>query len=197
MPVGCLQIGLQVNCFSVNLHFQLQSMIQRPQPGEYKPYFETYIRLVPEGDFMDLLAANTHEAITFFENLPAHKHDYRYAEGKWTIKQVLMHIIDVERIMAYRALVAARGDNTTPLHVMDEHLYMANSNAANRNMESLLQEFKAVRSATESLFETMTYEQSIFAADAVTYTVTARALGYIILGHMWHHMKVMENNYLG
>ncbi len=172
-------------------------MIQRPQQGEYKPYFQTYINHVPEGDFMDLLAANTNEAITFFENLPVHKHDYRYTEDKWTIKQVLMHIIDVERIMAYHALVAARGDNTTPLHPMDDHLYMSNSNAGNRTLESLLQEFRSVRGATESLFAIMTHEQSIFPANAVNYTVTARALGYIILGHMWHHIKVTEINYLG
>ena len=171
-------------------------MIQRPLPGEYKPYFQGYIDHVPDGNFMDILATNTNEATAFFENIPADKIDYRYAEDKWTIKQVLMHITDVERIMAYRALVAARGDNTTPLHSMDDYLYMANSNAANRTIKSLLAEFKAVRGATQQMFETITDEQSIFPANAVTYTVTARALGYIITGHTLHHLKGIKENYL-
>ncbi len=169
--------------------------MEKPLPGEYNPYFQGYIDMVPEGDFMELTTRNTNEAISYFENIPADKLSYKYAEDKWTIPQVLMHINDVERVMAYRALVAARGDNTTPLHSMDDHLYMANSNVAHRTMADLIEEFKVIRAATVHLFSHITDEQSIFPADAVSYTVTARALGYIIPGHVWHHMKVVDKSY--
>ena len=151
--------------------------------------------MVPEGPFMDLLQQNTEDALSYFESIPEDRHTYRYAEDKWTVLQVLMHIIDVERIMSYRALVAARGDNKTPLLPMDDHGYMANSNAESRTMASLLSEFKAVRAATQSLFATITDEQSIFHADNGGYGITARALGYIIMGHLLHHMSVVEQKY--
>ena len=170
--------------------------MQRPLPGEYNPYFQGYIDLVPEGDFMEVLKVNTQAAVSYFEQIPAGKHNYKYGEDKWTIKQVLMHIIDVERVMAYRALVAARGDNKTLLYSMDDHLYMTNVNVDNRSMNDMLGEFKAVRYATEELFETITDEQSIFQANAINFPITARALGYIIAGHMLHHIKVIERHYL-
>jgi uncharacterized damage-inducible protein DinB len=170
--------------------------MQRPQAGEYNPFFQGYIDRVPEGDFPAILQENTLAAIRFFESMPADKQDYRYAPDKWTIKELLIHIIDAERVFSYRALVAARGDNKTPLHPMDDHMYVRNAEAARRKYADVVAEFKAVRGATERLFESMSEEQGTFAADAVSAPITARALGYIIVGHMMHHLSVIQEKYL-
>ena len=98
--------------------------------------------------------------------------------------------------MSYRALVAARGDNKTPLHSMDDNLYVQQANVQGRSYTDLVNEFKAVRNATECFFATVTEPQSSFRANGVSAPITARALGYIIIGHMLHHMKVIKAWYL-
>jgi len=168
----------------------------RAQPGTYNPYFQGYIDLVPEGELLDLLYANTKAAIDFFESIPQEKHNYRYAADKWNIKELLIHLIDAERVFSYRALVAARGDNKTPLHPMDDHLYVQNAIVAGRIYDDLVAEYRAVRNATEKLYETLSEKQLDFKADAVSYPITARALGYIIIGHLMHHMVVIGERYL-
>ena len=171
-------------------------MMHRPLPGDYNPYFQGYIDLVPDGDLLDLLYANTWLVTDFLERIPVEKHNYRYAPDKWNIKELLIHIIDVERVMCYRALVAARGDNKTPLHPMDDHLYVQNAVVAGRLYDDLVAEFGAVRNATKKLYETLSEKQLSFKADAVGYPITARALGYIIMGHVLHHMDVIKKHYL-
>ncbi|MEN7551108.1 DinB family protein [Rapidithrix thailandica] len=170
--------------------------MQKPLSNEYNPYYQNYIDLVPDGDFFEMLRDQRGAIVRFFEDLPEEKYDYQYAEGKWTIKEVLMHILDTERVMAYRALVAARGDKTTKLQNMDEGLYARNMNASDRTMKSLLDEFKAIRHSTVFLYENMPEEQSQWEADAVTHPFTARALGYIIIGHVQHHLNVIQERYL-
>src|SRR5688572_27445300 len=119
--------------------------MKRPEANEYNPYFQHYIDLAGEGNFLDLFRKNTTETIRFFESIPAGKHDYSYAENKWSVKDVLMHIIDTERVFSFRALVAARGDVNTPLRSVDESLYAKNVDVSRRSMKSLLREFKLVR----------------------------------------------------
>ena len=104
--------------------------------------------MVPEGDYLTLLKQNSAETIAFFEMLPAAQLDYKYAEGKWTIKEVFLHIIDTERVFSYRGLAAARGD-ASPHYRMDVELYARNVDASTRSLQSLISEFKAVRGATE------------------------------------------------
>lgn len=87
-------------------------MIQRPESIEFKPYFQSYINLVKEGEFLKLLMQNKTDTITFFEGIPEEKHNYRYSENKWTIKESLMHIIDTERVFCYRALACSRSDKS-------------------------------------------------------------------------------------
>lgn len=170
--------------------------MQKPLQEEYKPYFKQYIDLVPDGNFIDLFRQNSADTIKFFESIPTDKHNYCYIENKWTVKEILMHIIDTERVMSYRSLVAIRGDDKTPLHNMDENMYAANVDVTNRTMDNLVSEFKAVRSSTEKLFENVTEEQSKFMADGVTHPVTARALGYVMIGHIKHHIRVIKERYL-
>ncbi len=170
--------------------------MQRPSFNEYNPYFQRYIDLVPLGDFLVLFNENKEKASRFFNSIPSGKHDHRYAEGKWTLKEVLMHIIDTERVMAYRAFVAARADGTTMLHPMDENKYAANVAVANRSMASIIMEFEAVRNATLTIYDHITDAQSEFMARGETHPFTARALGYIMIGHIEHHINIINERYL-
>src|SRR5262245_57098500 len=99
--------------------------MQRPEADEYHPNYQKYFDLIPIGDYRLIIEQNSIETVDFFDTIPPKKHDHRYAERKWTIKEVLMHIIDTERVFAYRALAAARGD-ATPVYRMDEELYAGN-----------------------------------------------------------------------
>src|SRR5499426_994603 len=142
--------------------------MQRPLADEYSEGYQKYIGLVPKGDYLSLLKQNSRETLSFFERIPAEKLDYRYTEGKWTIREVFMHIIDTERVFSYRALAAARRDAS--LHYrMDEELYARNVDVSDRSSESLITEFKAVRTSTEQLYQNMTDEQSKRVCNIVTH----------------------------
>ena len=170
--------------------------MKKPEPAEYNPYFQKYIDLVPENDFISELGKNKNDTIQLFANILPEKHNYRYAEKKWTIKELLMHVIDTERVFSYRALVCARGDNKTPLYSKDEDLYAANVTVENRTMESLVHEFECVRNNVTFLFEHLTPGQATFLADGITHPISARALGYILIGHVIHHNNVLKERYL-
>jgi uncharacterized damage-inducible protein DinB len=170
--------------------------LQRPAIDEYAPGYQKYFDLVPDGDYLSLLKENSIKTVEFFGALPGGKLDYRYAEGKWTIKELLMHIIDTERVFSYRALAAARGDVETPHYRMDEELYARNVSVSDRSLQSLISEFKAVRAATEQLFDNLTEEQSTRRCNIVTHPMTARAIGYFIIGHVQHHRRIVEERYL-
>lgn len=168
--------------------------MQRPPADEYHPNYQKYFDLIASGDYLDLLRQNSTDTPAFFDELPEDKLEYRYAAGKWTPKEVLMHIIDTERVFSYRALVAARGDDIT-VHRMDEKLYASNADVSQRTLESLISEFKAVRTSTEQLFENMTDAQSKRWCTG-TAPMTARAIAYFIIGHARHHVGVIQEKYL-
>jgi DinB superfamily len=171
--------------------------MRKPKIGDFAPHYQVYIDLVEEGDFLKILDENTVETIAFFQKIPPEKHGHRYAPGKWTIKDVLLHINDTERGMSYRALVGARGDAITPLFPMDEVLYAANADTSGRTILDLLAEFEAVRFAMRKIFEHLPAAQLDFRANSggVSF-ITPRALGYIMLGHVLHHVKVIQERYL-
>jgi len=170
--------------------------MQKPSPDEYASSYQKYFDLVLEGDYLSLLRQNSTDTIDLFENIPNEKLDYKYAAEKWTIKEVLMHVVDTERVFSYRGLVAARGDTATPLYRMDEELYAKNVDVSHRSLQSLISEFKAVRVSTEQLFENLTYAQSKLVCNIVTHPMTARAIGYFIIGHVQHHLNIIEERYL-
>jgi len=170
--------------------------MKRPEPEEYNPYFNRYISLVPEGDFLTLLKANSSDIFNFFENIPEEKHEYSYAEGKWSVKDILQHITDTERVMMYRALVAARGDVNTILSNMEEDSYAANAGAGKRILDNILAEFRSLRASTEIFFESLDETSSALRANTETHPITARAVGYILIGHPMHHIKVIKDRYL-
>ena len=170
--------------------------MQKPSPDEYASSYQKYFDLVLEGDYLSLLRQNSIDTIDLFENIPNEKLDYKYAAEKWTIKEVLMHVVDTERVFSYRGLVAARGDTATPLYRMDEELYAKNVDVSHRSLQSLISEFKAVRASTEQLFENLTDAQSRLRCNIVTHPMTARAIGYFIIGHVQHHLNIIEERYL-
>lgn len=170
-------------------------LMQRPLADEYQESYQKYFDLVPEGAYLELLRQDSTDTVRFFEAIPPDKLDYKYAPGKWTIKELLMHLIDTERVFSYRALVAARGDTATPHYRMDEELYARNVDASRRTLPSLISEFQAVRRATEILFENLSDEQSLSQCNVVTHPMTARAIGYFMIGHVRHHLKVIEERY--
>ncbi|MBL7700321.1 MAG: DinB family protein [Chitinophagaceae bacterium] len=168
----------------------------KPQPSEYNSYFDRYIQLVPEGNFIQQLNNNLQLVESFFSSVRKDKQDYRYEPGKWTIREILLHITDTERVMSYRALTISRGDTQVVFPSMDENLFAQNAIVGNRTIENLLEEFSAVRRASIFLFENMSDEQSLYTGTVMKEKTTARALGYIIVGHCLHHMNVVRERYL-
>jgi uncharacterized damage-inducible protein DinB len=166
------------------------------QPNEYAPYFETYINQVSdEYSLVEELEISVHRFIKFVQNIPLDKFDYRYAEGKWTLKDILQHLIDTERIFAYRALRIARNDQT-PLPGFDENRYVDFAHANQREIKELMEEFKLVRQSTIHLFRTFSNEQLALMGTASDKLVSVRAIGFIISGHQNHHTNVFKERYL-
>jgi uncharacterized damage-inducible protein DinB len=170
-------------------------MISRPTPQDYSPYFAGYIGRVPEGDLIEQLRRQRTEMATLLSALPAEKLAYRYAEGKWSVAELLGHIADTERVMSYRLLRVARGD-TTPLPGFDQDLFVAGANHAEWSIDRFRTEYEAVRSATLALLQGLP-ERALAARGIVSGNeTTAGALAYIIAGHELHHVDALRRLYL-
>ena len=167
----------------------------RPKENEYAPYYHTYIGKVPDGEILTNLRHIHHETQELLYNFPEDKGDYRYAEGKWTIKEVLMHLIDTEQVMAYRALRVARQDKT-PLPGFDQDLFARNIDVSNRTVKSLAEEFAITRDLTHVMFRHFPDAAFEHIGTASDKPVSVRALAYIIMGHEIHHRKVLIDKYL-
>ena len=167
-----------------------------PKKNEYYPGYQPYIDLVDTEHFFEQFDKVTNETLDLFKSIPIDKLNYKYAENKWTIKEVLMHIIDTERGFSYRAIVCLRNDKKTPLYGMDEDFYAKNVNVTNRGIESMLEEFEIVRKGFRILFKNCTAEQASFLGNGVGHKISARALGYISIGHTKHHLNVIKEKYL-
>ncbi len=165
------------------------------QSNEFALYYENYIKLVQEEDIVKGLLRQKDEMLHFFKSVPVFKHEFRYAEGKWTIKDIILHLIDTERIFAYRALRIARNDQTA-LPGFEENDYVITANANNREFESLLAEYETVRNASVILFETFTTDDLFRLGIASNNSVSVRAIGYIILGHELHHKNSILEKYI-
>jgi uncharacterized damage-inducible protein DinB len=167
----------------------------RPQPTDYAAYYDTYISKVKGDTINEVIASYSNSLLAFYDSLPEEKADYAYADGKWTVKELLLHIIDAERIFSYRALRIARKD-LTPLPGFDENAYTPVSNASARSLQSLKDELAAVRKATDILLGTFNEEQLSQKGVASNQPVSVNAIGFIIFGHMIHHKAVLEERYL-
>ena len=166
----------------------------RPQAGEYNPYYDRYISLVESDDIIGLLEKQAPETATLFHSASA-KADFRYAPGKWSVKEMLGHVNDTERIMTYRALRVARGDKT-PIEGFEQDDYVRDGNFGQRTLADLIEEFTDVRTATVSFFRHLDAEAGLRRGVANKNEISARALAYIIAGHELHHRRVLKEKYL-
>lgn len=164
-------------------------------PTEYAPFYAPYISKVGDVDLFEELEIAVHRLIRFVQDIPMDKYDYRYAEDKWTIKDILQHLIDSERIFAYRALRFARNDSSE-LPGFDENDYAAIANGHQRNIRDLLTELAVVRQATLSLFKSFPEEAFVRSGIASGRPMSVRALGFVIIGHQNHHQQVFQEKYL-
>lgn len=169
--------------------------IARPEPSEYGAYYGTYISKVPEGDVLDILERQRGEIRQLLGDLPADKENHRYAPGKWSIKEVIGHVADTERVFCYRALRFARGDRT-PLPSFDENSYVLNANFAQRTIIDLAEEYDAVRQATVLLFRNLSPDALMRTGTACEKEFTVRALAYMVAGHVGHHLALLRERYL-
>lgn len=163
--------------------------------NEYSGHFGTYLKQAGDGKLIEELEISLHEFIRFVQNIPMDKFDYRYAEGKWTIKEIIQHVLDTERIFAYRALRFSRNDKT-PLPSFEEQDYADNSDANSRSIQELLTEFSAVRHSNLLFYKSLSDEQLKRIGTASGNQISVRALGFVIIGHQKHHQKVFEERYL-
>lgn len=167
----------------------------RPETDEYGAFAAGYVSRVPEGGLVGLLRTEGRATVRLLEGLSEAEADHAYAPGKWTIKEVVGHLTDAERVFAYRALRFGRGDETE-LAGMDENAYVPPARFGDRTLRSLLGEFEAVRGATVRLFAGLPPEAWLHRGVASGALVSVRALACIIVGHERHHRAVLEERYL-
>jgi uncharacterized damage-inducible protein DinB len=169
--------------------------IPRPQADEFFDYYGRYIAKVPDGNLISLLREQAVETVTLLQGLSPEQANYAYAPGKWTVKQVIGHISDAERIFAYRALRFARKD-PTPLASFDENAYVDHADFTTRSLGDLLEELQVVRASTIHLARSMDTETLARRGVASGHEVSVRALFYIIAGHERHHADLLRERYL-
>jgi hypothetical protein len=167
----------------------------RPESGESAPYYDRYISLVPGHDVLAALDEERRQMLLLLSGRTEEDGDLRYAPGKWSLKEVLGHLNDTERIMGYRALRIARGDQT-PIEGYEQDDYVRNGPFARRPLADLIEDYIAVRRATISLFRNLDDEAWTRRGTANKNEVTVRALAYIIAGHDLHHRRIIEEQYL-
>lgn len=173
----------------------LYRIMQRPQTNEFAPYYRTYISLIEGDNVLPVLDAQTAELRAIFSQMPEEKGTYAYAEGKWTLKEMLSHIIDGERIFAYRILRISRGDET-PIEGFEQDDYIATSNAKNRSFADLLEEFDLQRRSNLLMVNNLSDENASRMGTASGVGISSRALTYIMAGHVTHHVGVLKERYL-
>jgi uncharacterized damage-inducible protein DinB len=167
----------------------------RPQPGDYVPFHETYISKIGDGNILDILQSQQESTYALFKGLPADKALYAYAEGKWTVKQALGHMIDTERVMTYRAMRFARNDDTQ-LPGFDQDEYVLNSRHNQFDLADMAEEFRLLRMANLHFFKSLNAEEKQRYGLASGNRVTVNALMYIVAGHEAHHMWLFKEKYL-
>jgi len=186
----------KLNKDTKNATFYLFYTMKRPKKSEYAPFHETYMAAVPAIGSAKSLLKNTFKAASqLLSSLPPEKGDYAYGPDKWTIKQMLLHIIDTERVFAYRTLSFLRADRV-PLPGFNQDQWMEQVDVSQRSIKDLLKEWKAVRDNTLFLLEQCTEDQSKFMGTASNWKVSVRAYFYIIIGHQEHHIKILKERYL-
>ncbi len=173
----------------------MSSALTRPEPSEYPPAFAGYIALVPDGDSVSQLVTQLVETLALLRGIDATTADHRYAPGKWSIKEVVGHICDVERVMAYRALRFSRAD-TTEVEGFEENAYVEASRFASMDLAELATTLDHMRQSTVDLFRGMDANMAVRRGVANGASVSVRALAFVIAGHERHHVALLKERYL-
>ncbi|GMV07683.1 MAG: DNA damage-inducible protein DinB [Gemmatimonadota bacterium] len=171
-------------------------VLPRPEAGEYNEYYARYIALVPDGDIVETLARQMQDTHALLKGVPPEKEEYRYAPGKWSLREVVGHLLDTERVFAFRALWFARGAGGE-LAGMDQELWVKASSAGSRSLADLAWEWMGLRSANALMFASFDEETGLRRGVASGYEVTVRALAWMIAGHELHHLALIRREYLG
>lgn len=166
-----------------------------PGAGEFREFYAGYVARVPPGDIVERLRTQLDGSLELVAELPPSAADYAYAPGKWSVKQVIGHLADAERIMSMRAVCFARGE-AAPLPAFDEDAYVAAAGFEHRTLDSLTAELRAVRRASLALFDGLPLEAWTRQGIASGHPITVRALAWIIVGHELHHRAIIEERYL-
>lgn len=167
----------------------------RPDNTEFAPYYAVYVDAVPDGDIVTVLRGDGDEMQAILAGMPESKGAHRYAADKWTIRDVIGHVIDAERVFAYRALRFARGD-AAPLASFDQDVYVRTAGAGQRTLADLAAELRAVRDSTVALFASLPPDAWARRGIASEKTFSVRALAYIAAGHAHHHFRILRDRYL-
>lgn len=167
----------------------------RPQSNDYASNFAKYIFQVPDGDFLETLEAQRQKMTRLLEPLTDKQADFRYQPGKWSIREIVGHINDAERVFAYRVLRIARGDQT-PLASFEQDDYVKTANSSAQKLSRLLEEFNSIRSASVTLIRSLDDAALLRRGTASGKEVSVLALVFIILGHAIHHQTILEERYL-
>jgi DinB superfamily len=170
-------------------------MNQRPEKNEYNPFYETYVSLVPETEILPALERQIQETRALLGGISEEKSLYRYGADKWSIRQVIGHMIDGERVFAFRALTFSRAD-TVQLPGFDENHYVSEANFDQISLTDLCAEFVALRTANLLMFKQLTAQAWTRAGIASDNHITVRALAFIMVGHVRHHTKILQERYL-
>lgn len=170
--------------------------MKRPKKGEFAAFYEGYLSQVPpRGTVQILLKRTLKETLKLLGSLPEDMGDHAYEPGKWTIKQLLIHMIDAERVFAFRALWGMRADRSA-LPGFNQDFWMAEANVNDRTIKNLLKEMKTVREGTLALAAQCSEDQSKHLITASNWQVSVRALFFIIVGHHIHHINILRERYL-
>lgn len=170
--------------------------LSRPDASEHAEYYGRYVALVPDGDILVTLRDQLGETLALLQRVPADRETYRYADGKWSLREVVGHVVDTERLFAFRALAMARADGVD-LPGMDQDEWAARSNAGMRPLEDQAAEWAALRRANVHLFANMDAATGARSGRASGYTFTVRSFPWIIAGHELWHRGLIERDYLG
>jgi len=169
-------------------------MLVPPQSGEFNPYYTGYIDRVKEEDLMSFLEQQKQSYKDLVEQWPADRLDHKYEEGKWTVKEVLTHINDVERIFAYRLVTCLRGEEKS-IPGFDENEYIRNANINHRVVENFINEFSALRSSSIALCKSVEEKDWLRQGNFNGSPMSARAIAYMMPGHVAHHLDILNERY--
>ncbi len=170
-------------------------LFHTPASDEYAPYYQTYISLLSDGDILRILEEQMNETLTLLASLTDEQAAISYAPGKWSLKEVIGHIIDCERVFAYRGMCFARGDNT-PLPSFEQDEYVLGADFNDKPLDKLASEFKHLRMSNIFMFSTWSEAVQARRGTAANNSITARAIPFILAGHERHHLNIIAKRYL-